>query len=85
MSIVTPRTMKIIKPPASLEYTEVIEPVAQAYGMRLRFFSVLSRAQPEWLNLYFSGSRHVRRDTRNNENIVLAESAEFAETNLKVE
>ncbi|OHD62450.1 MAG: hypothetical protein A2096_12935 [Spirochaetes bacterium GWF1_41_5] len=51
--------MKIIKPPAPLEYTEVTEPVAQLYGLRSMFFSVfsvLSRVQPGWLNLYFIGS-----------------------------
>ncbi|OHD57584.1 MAG: hypothetical protein A2096_13455 [Spirochaetes bacterium GWF1_41_5] len=47
--------MKIIEPPAPLEYTEVTEPDAQPYGLRLQYFSVysvLSRAQPEWLNLF---------------------------------
>ncbi|OHD48484.1 MAG: hypothetical protein A2096_09215 [Spirochaetes bacterium GWF1_41_5] len=58
MSGGTPETMKIIKPPAPLEYTEVTEPVAQPYGLRLRYFSVysvLSRAQPGWLNFIFIG------------------------------
>jgi len=36
MSGGTPETMKIIKPPAPLEYTEVTEPVTQA----LRWFEV---------------------------------------------
>ena len=57
------RNYEIIKSPAPLEYTEVTEPVVQFYGLRLRYFSVysvLSRAQPGWLNLYFPGSRHVQ-------------------------
>ncbi|OHD63136.1 MAG: hypothetical protein A2096_05110 [Spirochaetes bacterium GWF1_41_5] len=55
MSGGTPETMKIIKPPASLEYTEVTESVARPCGLRLRYFSVLSRAQPGWLNFIFQG------------------------------
>ena len=38
MSITTPRTIKIIEPPASLEYTEYTEPVAQALQFEAKVF-----------------------------------------------
>ena len=41
-----PKSMKIIKPPASLEYTEVTEPVAQALRFEAKvFLRVLSALQ----------------------------------------
>ena len=57
-----PETMKIIKPPAPLEYTEVTEPVAQALRFEATvFLSVLRTLQgaARVVKFYFPGSRHV--------------------------
>ena len=44
MSGGTPETMKTIKPPAPLEYTEITEPVAQALKFEAKVFLRVLRA-----------------------------------------
>ena len=55
--------MKIIEPPASLEYTEVTESVAQALRFEVTVFLRVLRAlqgAARVVKFYFPGSRHVQ-------------------------
>ena len=75
--------MKIIEPPAPLEYTEVTEPVAQALRFEVTvFLRVLHALQGAARVVKFIFSREsscLLRDTRNHENRSLTEITEHTE------